>query len=194
MLKNKYIFCKILLFTIFLSGCARYNPKPLTKPDGTMDQIEERNIKIIKKELAERDNRKFFDRKLIARGYQPIQLYIQNNSNHILTLDSDNISLPLETEKDVTDKMHRDYLAKITKNFIIGGPILATAEWIQSYNCNSKIDEDLKNKGFFEASSIKIKPHQAFNRVLFVKLNNYNSDFDITLVDMRSNEKMTFDL
>lgn len=176
-----------------LPNCARYNPKPLS-PHTYSHVKEKEGVEISKRALTEYDCKEYFDRKLLTRGYQPVQVCIKNNSNKTYILDSDKIKLPLEQVKNVSNKLHRDVGWKATKYFIIGGPVWAALEGYSSYEVNKKIDDDFKLRTINENDLIKIKPRGVINKVLFVSTENYSNNFDITLTEEKEHKEIKFEL
>ena len=191
--KNSY-FSTILAVVLFvlISGCAKYSPKPLRIPSGVVKQNGD--IEVSKKIFSEADSKRFFDRKLIARGYQPIQLYIKNNSDKIYVLNSRDIALPLEPVDSVATSMHRDVAWKATKYFILLGPVWAALEGYNSYEINKKIDSDLKVRTVNEQDTIEIKPGGVFNRIMFVSNENLQTSFDLKLESLDKEKKINFSL
>jgi len=181
------------ILLIALPNCARYNPKPFS-PHTYSHTKEKEGVEISKRTLTEYDCKEYFDRKLLARGYQPIQVCIKNNSDKTYILDSEKIELPLEPVKNVSNKLHRDIGWKATKYFIIGGPIWAALEGYSSYEVNKKIDNDLNARTINESDLIKIKPHGVVNKVMFVSTGNYSSNFDITLTEEKNHKEIKFEL
>lgn len=173
-----------------LPNCAKYKPENLSIPMGQMQEKQE--VAITKYVFSEKDCLKYFDRKIIKKGYQPIQLLIKNNSKKTFVLQSDNITLPLIPIKNISSKIHRDLSWKMTKYFLIGGPTLAALEGFRSYEVNKKIDKDFANKTLGDENVIKIKPHKICNRVMFVTKENYDSKFKVTLIDEHNKNKITF--
>ncbi|MCK4650745.1 hypothetical protein KAT08_01090 [Candidatus Babeliales bacterium] len=173
-----------LTFILILPHCAKYKPQRLHQPNGI--NHEKNDIEITKYVFCEDDCKKYFDRKIITKGYQPIQLFIRNKTNKILLIDSNDITLPLVPVKNVVNKLHRDVGWDATKYFIIGG--------FRAIEINKQIDEDFSQKTIGYDDIIKIKPNGTFNRVMFVTRENYTSSFGITLIEQESKEKINFDL
>lgn len=193
LLNSAFALLSMVCLLIILPNCARYEPTTLRTPAG---QIKEKDgVEVTKYVFNEDDCQTYFDRKIIKKGYQPIQLCIKNNSNKTLVLKSDDIALPLVPVKNVSEKIHRDVSWKTTKYFFIGGPAWAALEGYRSYEVNKKIDKDFAQKTLGDEDVIKIKPNKMCNRVMFVTKENYNAEFKITLTDKANkNEKITFEI
>ena len=83
-----------LVFLCFLiGGCAKYRPHELKKPLG--ESQEKNDVKIAAGLLNEKDSQYYFSRNALKKGYQPIQVYIKNNSEKTYILKSNNIDLKI---------------------------------------------------------------------------------------------------
>ena len=191
LINSTFMFLGFILITCFF-GCAKYNPKPLRAPSGIIKQKED--LEVSKKIFSEKDCKSFFDRKLIERGYQPIQLYIKNNSDQVYVLNTKDITLPIEPVNNVALSTHRDVAWKATKYFLIFGPILGALEGFNSYEVNKKIDSDFTYKAMGENDVIEIKPGGIFNKIMFVANENLQTNFNLRLTSLNKKEKVSFEL
>ena len=110
---KKIIFYLPILPLILIAGCAKYKPIkfPEIQPEQTKTQ---KNVSIYKTEECKQILGKNNHKKLGKKGYQPILLYIKNNSDNIYILNDKNIDIEILPSKLITKKL--------TKNTII--PIL----------------------------------------------------------------------
>ena len=136
--------------------------------------------------------RAFGGRNLISRGYQPIQIYIMNNSNKSYYLDPNSITLPIEPGDKVSRKIHRDLGWKTAKYYLIGGPIWAIIEYIFSNEANKSIDADFKERTINPSRGIRIRPYETINKVIFVANENYTRHFGLTLTENKSKKQIEF--
>ena len=184
----------VLLLLAILPNCARYNPKELIRPKNSNSKINKDGLVASKKVLTENECKKYFNRKLLARGFQPVQLFIKNKTNKTYTLKAEDINAELIPVKRVSRKMHRNVGWKATKYFIIGGPIWAALEGYSSHEVNGKINSDLEERAIEENSKFKIKPNRILNKVFFVRKSKSIEDFNIKLIDSETKEKITLNL
>lgn len=184
-----------MLIMLLICGCAKYNPQPL-RPIGLDQKIEEQNnVQVAKKVLTEEECRTAFDRRIIKRGYQPVQISIRNNSNKNYILDSSDMNLTLAPIQSVTKKLHRDPVTKGIKYFIIAGPVWGIFEGLNSQNVNNQITADLNERCLDETRIVNIKPHQSLNTVVFVSADQANTNsLDLKLRNSENNEYLTFNL
>lgn len=196
---------KRLLFTspIFLAGmiltsCASYNASPLCSP--TLDLIQmapiNGDVMVVAKEFTHDDCNRFLDRDVIEEGYQPIQLYIQNESDKAYFFYLNQISLPTAIPAEVARTVHTSTAGRVA-GYAVGSLFLwpliipAVVDGIKSSEANKALDNDFINKA---ARDQVIFPHSRFNSIIFVPTQNYQENFKITLVDQKSSETKTFDL
>ena len=82
---------------VFLSGCASYNAATLNSLsyEALLSSASmENNVVAVAKAFNKRDCKRFLDRDVLAEGYQPIQLYIENNGNESYVFSLSRVSLP----------------------------------------------------------------------------------------------------
>ena len=191
--KIKLTYFINLFFLLFLSSCAKYEGKKLPAPHAPIHN--KKNIKVSRKALTQKESRKYFSgRNLLARGYQPVQIYIENNTDKTYYLNPNLITLPLESASSVARSMQRNVGWKITKYFIIGGPVWAAIEGVASHDANKMIKSDMGEKSIRLNTAVKIRPHGIINKVMFVAKENYNSDFDVSLIEHKTNKRIKFKL
>lgn len=183
----------VLFIVLILPNCAKYEGKKLTAPYAPIHEKE--NIEVAKKDLTEKECKEYFGgRNILARGYQPVHIYVKNNTDKTLYLNPDYITLPLEPSSSVARKMYRNIGWKITKYFIIGGPIWAAVEGLASNDANKMIKADMREKSVRLDKVIKIRPYGIMNKVLFVAQENYSADFSISLMEEKSKKLIEFKL
>lgn len=100
----KQSYCFLFFLVFLLSGCIKYTPHPLVKPE--RPNIEKNDVKISTKLLTRKDCRHYFNRNCIRYGFQPIQLCIENNSDKLLVLNLADINLPLEQKELVARSLN----------------------------------------------------------------------------------------
>ncbi len=193
---KKIILSPVLVILLLTTGCLKreaYQPKRLTTPAGMVQ--EKNNIVVTKKALDDNECKKIFGgRRLLARGYQPVQIYIKNNNPEPLTLDPNYITLALENPKAVAYSMHRN-LAEKTMWFLRN---TEDAEYAKvkakvSESINKDIDFDIEEKSLNINEKTIIRPYGILNKIIFVLIENYQSSFNLSLFD-KNNDKVTFNL
>ena len=75
--KSKTALGIFIAGSLFLAGCASYQATPLTNVL-SFSGGDRKGINVFAKALTKAECKKFFDRNVIAKGYQPIALKIEN--------------------------------------------------------------------------------------------------------------------
>ncbi|MBX9924064.1 MAG: hypothetical protein K2Y01_08130 [Rhabdochlamydiaceae bacterium] len=188
-----------LTLTAFLSGCASYNASSL-KSLASDAIIESHNpdfqdgLVVIAKAFNKDDCKKYLDRDVIKEGYQPIQIYIQNNSTKNYVFSLDRISMCCSRPEEVARKVHTSTAGRaigyaVGSLFMLPLAIPAVVDAVKSSKANESLDYDFSVKA---ASDQVIYPSCNLNKILFTRLQGYNSTFDITLIESETNKPRTF--
>lgn len=156
---------------------------------------KEEPIIVSAKTFDRMDCKKFLDRDVIAKGYQPIQLYIQNNSDHDYSFSLSRVDLPHATQEEVASRVHTSTIGRALgygiPGLIVLWPLIipAVVDGIKSSQANEALDSDFSAK---IARDQTIKPYSHFNKIIFVPVRDFEESFQVTLIDMGSNEPKTF--
>lgn len=186
-------------FIALLSGCASYNAAPLNNlsSDVMLSSYEAKNsdVLVTAKAYDKLDCKRYLDRDVISKGYQPIQLYIQNNSDRSYSFSLNRIDLPYARQEEVAGKVHTSTVGRIlgygVPGVIILWPLIipAVVDGIKSADANEALDYDFSSK---IARDQIINPHSHFNKIIFVPVSDFQQSFNVTLIDQESNKPKTF--
>ena len=130
---------------------------------------------------------------MIAEGYQPVQLSIQNNTDKEYFFALDRVGLSLARSEEVAEKVHTSTVGRAT-GYSIGAlffwplAIPAIVDGIKSANANEALDLDFSIKA---ARDQVIFRYSNFNKLLFVPVSEYQSMFTVTLIEHESNQPKT---
>ncbi|MFH1254312.1 MAG: hypothetical protein V1646_02665 [bacterium] len=176
----------------FITGCARYSAQPLNriktvnphKQDGT--EKPEKAISLAYNVYDKWDCKKYLNRDVLAKGYQPVQITITNNSDRYINFSKENISLPTVSAVDVAKKVHTSTMTRVVSYGVAGlflWPffIPAIVDGVKSSQANQRLDEDFAKK---ELADQIISPYNTINGLIFVPKNEFSRDFTITAVDV----------
>lgn len=202
-MKKLMLFFILFAIPVFiLSGCASYSASPLSVLSYEMIQTAhlsgEGNILITAKAFSKSDCKRHLDRDVIGKGYQPIQLYIQNNSDKNYTLSLNRINMTCARPEEVADKVHTSTVGRAAGYgaaawFTFGIlAIPAVVDGVKSSQANEALDSDFSSKTAREQNLIF--PHSHFNKLIFVPVNEYQPMFTISLIDQESNQVKTFNV
>lgn len=185
-----------LAIALGLTSCASYSASPLCNPSADLIQIAERNegISVVSKTFTRSDCDRFLDRDVLAEGYQPIQLYIQNDSDKNYVFSLNRITLPIARPEEVAEKVHTSTVGRAVgygAGALIFWPLAipAIVDGVKSANANEALDNDFLAKA---ARDQVVFPHSRFNAVIFVPVHAYQNSYTITLIDQDSREPKVF--
>lgn len=198
MKNKKYIFIScVSLFA--LSSCASYRSSSLNNPSQgliTYSSVKEDNLVLVAKEFDKKDCRRYLDRDVLAKGYQPVQLYIQNNSDSDYYFSLDRVSLICVRPDEVAEKVHTSTVGRavgygVGALFILPLAIPAIVDGVKSSEANEALDIDFAAK---TAKDMTIFRHSSFNKLIFVPRQDYQKNFQVTLIDQETKSLRTFNL
>lgn len=190
------------IVALFLSGCASYNAASL---NGLSSEVfssaststSKTGVVIAAKAFNKVDCRRYFDRDILKKGYQPVQLYIQNNSDKSYSFSLNRISLPCGRSEEVAEKVHTSTIGRILgygiPGLLITWPLVipAVVDGIKSSEANEQLDNDFASKA---ARDQMILPRSYLNKVIFVPIAEYQPSFTITMIDQESNQSKAFNV
>jgi hypothetical protein len=187
------------LALLLLSGCASYQATSLSRLDSDAietnsgDKIE--HIYITAKAFNKADCKRYLDRDVLAKGYQPVQLFIENNTNEHYLFSHDRINLPYASSEEVARTVHTSTMGRILgygiPGVLIAFPLVipAVVDGIKSFEANEALDRDFYTK---TAVDRVIAPKSTLNRLLFVPRSEYQPTFTVTLIEQESKKIKTF--
>ena len=183
----------LVMLSALVSGCASYNAAPLCNLSTEVIQkvpATETGVVAVAKAFDKSDCKKFLDRDVIGEGYQPVQLYIENQSDKNYVFSLSRVSLPTARSEEVADKVHTSTVGRAVgygAASLIIWPFLipAIVDGIKSAEANQSLDTDFSAKA---AKDQVLYPHSHMNTVIFVPRDAYQSKFNITLIEEKTRE------
>ncbi len=123
------------IFSIFLGlllvGCAKYKPHPFLEPNSKC--IEKDNVKVSTVLLDEKDCKYYFDREILKHGFQPVQIYLENNSDKNFILNAADINKPIAPRAHVAKALHYNTKWYATPGIIVGTLLSAVPLGVGTY-------------------------------------------------------------
>lgn len=177
------------IILIGLSGCAKYSAKPI-KPMKTIQQLKDGTISVSYKVFNAYDCKKYLGRNTIAKGFQPIQVTITNNTDRYFTILPDSFNCDCISAEEVAQEMHTNTAGRAAgygTAACILFPILAIpaiVDGVRSSNANTKLDADYHRKSL---STATISPHRTINGLIFISAGDDTHNITTTLVDIANN-------
>ena len=182
---NKKILVPVLAL---LAGCASYSASPLGSLSHEMVQTRQNDIVVLAKTFNKSDCNRYLDRDVIAEGYLPIQLFIQNNTDSKYSFSLSRVSLSCARPEEVAEKVHTSTVGRAT-GYGVGALFLwplaipAVVDGVKSAKANDSLDSDFSAKAAVDQT---LQPHSYMNKLLFIPKSEYRSNFTVTLVDQES--------
>lgn len=180
---------------ILLAGCASYESQPLANL--TLETIpaaeSKEEIIAVAKTFDKSECKRYLDRDVIAEGYQPVQLFIQNNTDKNYLFSLNRMSLPFARSEEVAEKVHTSTVGRAVgygAAALIIWPfaIPAVVDGVKSAQANDNLDIDFSAK---TARDQTIAPHSYMNKIVFVPRDQFQQQFTVTLMDQTTNQPKT---
>jgi len=186
-MKKPYLLALLPIFLSALSSCANYRASSLNalSSEPIIYNTSKEQVVVLAKAYNKTDCKRYLDRDVISKGYQPVQIYIQNNSDKNYHFSPDRISLACARSDEVAERVHTSTIARVTAYgigafFIFPLIIPAIVDGMKSIEANTSLDNDFAAK---TAREQVIYKHSHFNKLIFVSVESYQPNFNISLVD-----------
>lgn len=186
-MKYRAFFLIVLCF--ITSSCAYYDSQELCLL--TDAQKNSSGVSVAAKAFTKSDCKKYLDRDVICKGYQPVQIYIDNTTDTSYLFSLEGISLPSIPAEVVSKKVHISSTGRIAEYgaaALLASPLFAipaVVEGFKSAEANDSLDHNFQVKA---AHDCVIAPHSYANMILFVPKNYYHDTFTITLLEETTHE------
>ena len=197
MKRNIYHFI-LLLFFVLISfyGCASYKPTPLPnlQPEFATYSENIENITLAAKALSKEESKKYFDRDIIGKGYQPVLMTIINDSNRHILFSPEGVSLPVISPQEVAEKSHTSTAGRVTA-YGVGALFLwplvipAIVDGVKSSQANTQLDRDFSEKNI---EQMVINPYSTHTGVIFLSNKEYQESFTVKLVCRETRQKFAY--
>ena len=196
-MKNSKLLLLLCTPLILLSSCASYRASSLeTMSSGSSSySLQGEGVTIAAKVFTKADCKRYLDRNTIAKGYQPVQLYIQNNTKEDFLFSLDHLSVSPIDPITVAKSVHTSTALRVATYSILGVFtcglffIPAAVDGIKSSEANTDLDEDFLAK---TATSQLIQRYSSYSKLLFIPSHEKNRAFTVTLINQKTNEPQTF--
>ncbi len=192
-MKKRYL----ISLTLLAFGCASYQASPLTTlSTETIETSRSDDVVVLARAFDRSDCRTYLDRDVIGEGYQPVQIYIQNDSKKSFAFSLNRLSLSCARPEEVAEKVHTSTVGRavgygVGALFIWPLAIPAIVDGIKSSKANDALDTDFNAK---TARDGIIFPHSHVNRLIFVPVNQYQPSFELTLIEQDTQKARSFNV
>ena len=198
-MNSKYIITSVCLSLGVLSSCASYKASSLSNLSSEVvitSLNKEEEVLVVARAFDRDDCKKYLDRDVIAVGYQPVQIYIQNNSEKNYSFSLDRVSLSCARSEAVAETVHTSTVGRAA-GYGVASLVLwplaipAVVDGVKSSKANASLDRDFSAK---TAKDQTIQKYSNFNKLLFIPVEEYKDDFSITLIDQESGKQKILDV
>jgi hypothetical protein len=197
-MKQLLLSVLVLVVTAFLLGCASYRPDSLPRIDSEFAPYVESvdQVTVSAKLLTKAECKQYLDRDVIVKGYQPILVSIDNQSDSPIVFSPSRVSLPCANPNDVAKRVHTSTSTRVVAwgvpaLFIWPLLIPAIVDGIGSSNANRDLDTDFAAKALGE---VVIQPKSSLKGLLFVPTESFTPGFELTLLDRDSKKQLEFNV
>lgn len=194
---NKIFFTvfTVIISVLVFTGCAHYNATALSNlsSDIMTSSYSLDSVQMATKTFNKADCKKYLDRDVISKGYQPVQIFIQNNSDQSYFFSPNRISLPTARADEVAEKVHTSTAGRAAgygaAGFFTCGLLYipAIVDGVKSYKANESLDNDFACK---IAKDQILFPHSRLNMLIFVPTESFSNSFSVTLIDQKTQEPL----
>ena len=188
----------IVLSVLTLTSCAKYEAASLetitTEFGPLAEQVDD--VAVACKALSNKECKRYLGRDVTKKGFQPVQITVNNQSNKYLLFSPNSISLPCATAEAVASKVHTSTAAR-TASYSVGSlffwplAIPAVVDGYGSRTANKELDQDYQAK---IAKDQVLQPYSTMNTLIFVPNESLEDHMDITLVDKTTSAPLRFNV
>ena len=191
-IRNSLMLSMGFILILGLAGCAHYKAQPLNKLGRDfLLKKEEQFISFAYRIFNKRDCKRYLDRDVISKGYQPVHITFTNNSNRHLNFSITMFSLPCVNSEEVAEKVFTSTTGRavgygVGALFIWPLAISAIVDGVGSSQANEKLDVDFHQKTLRDRI---VKPFSVINGLIFVPVRDFDPEFSFTIVDPENREE-----
>lgn len=192
----KFVSVAIMMIMFMLSGCAKYEPGTLANLQPEFAPFSESNEGVVLsvKKLSNGDCKRIFDRDVIEKGYQPLQITIKNDTKKYILFSNQGVNLPTVPAQKVAETVHTSTAGRATAYGVAGlfiWPLLipAVVDGVGSSQANEKLDRDFNAKA---TEQVVVQPYATHNGIIFVPVAEFQDSFEIILVERESKNKLSY--
>lgn len=198
-LKKGLLSIFVILCGVFLLSTSfeRTSTHPLQSIPAEMlpsFSLKDAKVLVLGKVMTDNESKRNFGHDLLTRGIKPLHLTIQNNTSSSYSICQSSVDLESVNVSKVTSCITRSSLArsigyKIAGFFFWPMMIPGTIDGIRNMTHRKNLKKDIAAKSLKQEV---VAPYATYNRVLFVKDDQYDETFHITLIDLETLEPLEF--
>lgn len=192
------LVCTGVMLLTFLGACGYHRPQAVLSPPTEGQSQTQKEVLVRIKPLRDFECSYYFDNRLVSRGVQPLQLYIQNDSDRYYVLSGSDISLPLLGKRDVGSRLYKNIVGRSVVWFVgalffwkLFVPVLFV-DTLFCLQANKEIGADLTSLCVNPKQKLVIAPHSRTHKVLFVASDMYHHHLMVPLQEQGKEETLSF--
>jgi len=191
----KHIFLSLLpvVALLGLAGCAHYKAKPLTKLQqvngSAKASAQDESVTMTYEVFTKEDCKKYLDRDVQKKGYQPIHIAINNNTNSSFIFSTKNISIHCVDNEEVAEQVHTNTVARVVWYSVFGLFLPAIIDGFGSEKANRLLDADFSHK---ELQDQVIMPYHTIDGLIFIDIDNVDSLDNLTITLLNKEDRSPF--
>lgn len=197
--KIKAIIVAIILTSglFFSTSFVTHSFTPLTiKSEDVITAYVNEGVYIQAKAYSPWESKKYLHRNINSKGYQPIQISIQNNTPVPLGLGDMSIGMPIVPPKKVSktvliDSIPRAIGLKVASFFFWPFMIPGAIDTIYTLKTHAKVKRDFTAKAIKNYEEI-IPAYSTIHRIIFVKSQNFQDSFNLYLSNKETGRVYTY--
>lgn len=145
-------------------------------------------LHIVAKAYTPEESKKYLRKDLVSKGYQPVQITIQNNSANEFSLSSGSVDLPTAEPSKIASKMMHSAIPRslaLRAASLVFWPFIfpSTIDSLVTLKNYKLLKHDLQSK---LVKKEVVAPYSIYNRVVFVPVSEFKGSFDVTLIELNS--------
>lgn len=157
---------------------------------------EEHGVFITSKAYTPEESKKYLDRDLQSRGYQPVQVTIQNNTADTFLYNEESVSLPSASPGKIALKVSKSALPRAIGYKVAGmlfWPFMipGTIDTIRTFKAHKLMKKDYKARAIKEEA---ISPYSTVHRMIYVPMDEFKETFTIELTDFSTLRSKTYEV
>jgi hypothetical protein len=167
---------------LFVTESGTYKVEPLIA-----QPLEKEGLHVQALAYTAQESKQYLKENLLSKGYQPVQISIQNNSAYPIGFGDLSVDLPFVSGSEVATQLLKDTIPraigfKVASFFFWPFLVPSTIDTFIVYKNQKKLRHDYAAKTVKAYEEI-LPPYSTLTRVLFVKQSDYKPDFTVSLQD-----------
>ncbi len=181
----------LLIGLMMLAGCGprdtRYMPK-LGAEKFTLAESAKDDVMVTAHLMSRKESEAYFGVDVIAEGYRPLILKIENKSLNSYVLHPSYLPMPRVSGKEISRLMHYDTYQRVVwltlpALFLAWElvPIVIVPYGLSCRHYNHKTTRNVRKNTLRRTETLRIAPYEVVEKFVFVPESAFRSQFELTL-------------